>query len=110
MEVYDVVVCGGGFAGTAAALSAAREGAKVLLIEYNNCLGGAAAECLVNPFMPYWTRGDDGNRLLLSSGIFRRFSIVSPSIIVFLILSILKKFIVSSISVYLIITFILKKN
>ena len=70
MEVYDVVVCGGGFAGTAAALSAAREGAKVLLIEYNNCLGGAAAECLVNPFMPYWTRGDDGNRLLLSSGIF----------------------------------------
>ena len=27
---YDVIVVGGGFAGTAAAVSAAREGAKVL--------------------------------------------------------------------------------
>ena len=29
---YDVIVVGGGFAGTAAAVSAAREGAKVLLL------------------------------------------------------------------------------
>ena len=69
MSKYDVIVCGGGFAGSAAALSAAREGAKVLLIEYNNCLGGAAAECLVNPFMPYHTH-KDGKLLLLSDGLF----------------------------------------
>ena len=30
---YDVVVCGGGFAGVSAALSAKRQGASVLLIE-----------------------------------------------------------------------------
>ncbi len=36
----DVVVCGGGPAGIAAAISAARAGAKVQLIERQNCLGG----------------------------------------------------------------------
>ena len=37
---YDVVVCGGGTAGTAAAVAAARGGAKTLLIERNGALGG----------------------------------------------------------------------
>lgn len=37
---YDVVVCGGGPAGIAAALSAAREGLRVILIEAGGCLGG----------------------------------------------------------------------
>ena len=37
---YEVVVCGGGPAGVAAAISAARSGAKTLLIEMNACLGG----------------------------------------------------------------------
>ena len=32
---YDVVVCGGGFAGFGAACAAAREGANVILIERN---------------------------------------------------------------------------
>lgn len=36
----DVVVCGGGPAGVAAALAAARSGAKTLLIEVHGCLGG----------------------------------------------------------------------
>ncbi len=36
----DVVVCGGGPAGVAAALAAARAGAKTLLIEVHGCLGG----------------------------------------------------------------------
>ncbi len=39
-EQYDVIVCGGGPAGFAAAMSAARNGAEVLLIERNGCLGG----------------------------------------------------------------------
>ena len=42
---YDVIVVGGGFAGTAAAVSAAREGAKVLLLEKSGFLGGAAGNC-----------------------------------------------------------------
>lgn len=36
----DVVVCGGGPAGIAAAISASRAGAKTLLIENHGCLGG----------------------------------------------------------------------
>ncbi|WP_081721998.1 FAD-dependent oxidoreductase [Geminisphaera colitermitum] len=36
----DVFVCGGGPAGVAAAISAAREGASVTLVEAHGCLGG----------------------------------------------------------------------
>jgi hypothetical protein len=39
-ESADVIVCGGGPAGVAAALTAARAGAKVNLIEVHGCLGG----------------------------------------------------------------------
>ena len=70
MKRYDLAVIGGGFAGVAAALAAARAGARVLLVEKSNCLGGAAVNCLVNPFMRYWTE-IDGARVDLSAGIFR---------------------------------------
>ena len=70
MKKYDVVVVGGGFAGVAAALAARRTGAEVLIVEKNGCLGGAATECLVNPFMPYSTV-IDGKRVPLSAGIFK---------------------------------------
>lgn len=43
----DVVVCGGGPAGTAAAIAAARHGAQVLLLERHGCLGGLATGGLV---------------------------------------------------------------
>ena len=71
MKKYDVAVIGGGFAGVAAALAAAREGAKVILIDKSNCLGGAAVNCLVNPFMPNRTR-INGEETELSAGIFAK--------------------------------------
>jgi len=69
MKKYDLIVAGGGFAGTAAAISAARMGASVLIVEKSNCLGGAAVNCLVNPFMNYFTKKE--NRIFsLNRGIF----------------------------------------
>lgn len=37
---FDVIICGGGPAGVAAAIEAGRSGAKTMLIENNGCLGG----------------------------------------------------------------------
>ncbi len=70
MKKYDVAVIGGGFSGVAAALAAAREGSKVLIVEKGNAFGGAAVNCLVNPFMPY-TAKIDGEIVNLASGIFQ---------------------------------------
>ncbi len=47
----DVLVCGGGPAGACAAIAAARNGARVLVVERGNCLGGMATRGLVGPFM-----------------------------------------------------------
>ena len=69
MRKYELVVVGGGFAGVAAAIAAARAGVDVLLVDKSNCLGGAAVTCLVSPFMPYSTV-IDGERVDLSAGIF----------------------------------------
>ena len=49
---YDVFVAGGGPAGTAAAVCAARLGARVLLVEATGCLGGMGTSGLVNAFDP----------------------------------------------------------
>ncbi len=69
MNQYDVIVVGGGFAGVAAALSAARADLQVLIIEQANCFGGAAANCLVLPFMRNTTK-INGVTKQLSGGIF----------------------------------------
>jgi hypothetical protein len=60
---YDVIVAGGGLAGAAAAMAAAREGANVLIIEKYGFLGGMATAGLVNPFMPYclWKGVSEGS-------------------------------------------------
>ena len=47
----DVLVAGGGSAGVAAAVSAARAGAKTVLVEKNTFLGGVATGGLVTPMM-----------------------------------------------------------
>ena len=70
MKIYDIIVAGGGFAGTCAAIAAARRGKKVLLVERYNALGGAAVYDLVNPFMKYFTWDSDRRMILLSDGIF----------------------------------------
>lgn len=48
---YDVIVAGSGPAGTAAAVMAGRMGAKVLIIEWNNAIGGISTSGL----MSHWT-------------------------------------------------------
>ena len=66
----DVLVVGGGCAGVAAAASAARHGAKVLLAEKNTCLGGIATAGLVGPFMTCFS--PKGNRQVIK-GLFEEF-------------------------------------
>ena len=53
METFDVIVLGGGSSGMMAALSAAREGANVLLIEKNGMLGGTNTTAMVCPLMTF---------------------------------------------------------
>jgi len=58
---YDLVVAGGGPAGAAAAISAARLGAKVLLVDATGCMGGMGTSGLVVAFDPM----SDGERPLV---------------------------------------------
>lgn len=71
MKKYDLIVVGGGFAGCSAALSAARQGMSVLLTDSGNALGGTTVNCLVIPFMRYWTN-IDGERYDLCTGNFAK--------------------------------------
>ena len=48
MMKYDLIVCGGGPAGAAAALAAASGGLRTALVERFGCLGGMASAGLVN--------------------------------------------------------------
>jgi hypothetical protein len=47
-QSYDLVVCGGGVTGFAAAVAAARRGLKVAIMERFGCLGGVVTSCGVN--------------------------------------------------------------
>ena len=57
-ESYDVIVIGGGTAGSAAAIASAMEGACTLIVERNSYLGGSASGGQVTPMMH---NGIDGN-------------------------------------------------
>ncbi|MBE7462606.1 MAG: FAD-dependent oxidoreductase [Planctomycetes bacterium] len=64
---FDVTVVGGGPAGIGAALGAARQGARVALIERHAVLGGMGTAALVNNFCPaHW----DGRRFIIG-GVFQ---------------------------------------
>ena len=62
---YDVVVCGAGVAGVAAAMAAARMGAKTAVIEKQCLLGGLATSGLIYIYLPLC----DGNGKQLAFGL-----------------------------------------
>ncbi len=62
-EEYDVVVAGGGLSGVCAAIAAAREGAKAILLEAGSALGGMATLGLV----PAWCGVHNGQDIIHSS-------------------------------------------
>ncbi len=67
---WDVIVVGGGPAGCSAAIAAAREGARTLLVEATGALGGMGTSGLV----PAWCPFTDGERIIyagLAETIFR---------------------------------------
>ena len=71
-KVYDVIVAGGGLAGCCAAVSAAKQGMRVRLIERYGFLGGMATAGLVNPFMPYNTYNNKGEPVTVNNaGLFK---------------------------------------
>lgn len=54
----DICVVGAGPAGIAAALTAARDGKKVFIVESQGCFGGAATSAFVPAFMPFHNGGE----------------------------------------------------
>ncbi len=64
-DQYDVVVCGGGVAGSAAAIAAQRSGAKTLLLEKEYALGGLATLGLIVIYLPLC----DGDGVQMTGGI-----------------------------------------
>lgn len=61
-ERFDVVVVGGGAGGVAAAIGAARMGARTLLVERYGFLGGAATNALVLSYCGFFAAGDPAVR------------------------------------------------
>ncbi|MBI2441827.1 MAG: FAD-dependent oxidoreductase [Lentisphaerae bacterium] len=52
----DVLICGGGPAGTAASIAAARQGARCFLVEQQGCLGGVGTNALVGTWLGSFSR------------------------------------------------------
>ena len=68
---YDVVVCGGGPSGCAAALAARREGLSVLVVEGQGQLGGMATSGLVSQ----WLGGRNQKGEWVVGGLFREIAL-----------------------------------
>lgn len=76
---YDVIMVGGGPAGCTAAASAAREGAKTLLIEATGSLGGMGTSGLV----PAWCPFSDKEKVIyrgMAQTVFERSKALSPHV------------------------------
>lgn len=63
---YDVIVAGGGPAGITAAIAAARNGARTLLVERYGFLGGQSTIALVYPWMSF--HDPAGNQVIAGIG------------------------------------------
>ncbi len=70
LEARQLVVCGGGPAGCAAALAAARQGLNVLLVEGQGQLGGMGTSGLVS----HWLGGRQAGGAWVVGGLFREMS------------------------------------
>jgi len=76
---WDVIVVGGGPAGCTAAIAAAREGAKTLLVEQTQSLGGSGTTALV----PAWCPFTDQKQIIyrgLAEKIFRASQLSTPHV------------------------------
>lgn len=71
LDSHDVIVVGGGPAGCSAALSAARTGRSVLLIEGQSQLGGMGTSGLVS----HWLGGRKADGSWVVGGLFRQLSL-----------------------------------
>ena len=72
-DKYDIIVCGGGPSGIAAALSASQRGCRTLLIEKYGFCGGMATAALVNPFSGHeYTTADGTKNGSLIGGVFKQ--------------------------------------
>jgi hypothetical protein len=65
----DVLVAGGGSAGIAAAVAAARSGARTLLVEWHGTLGGMATAALVHSVCGLYLLRDDPDAVAANPGI-----------------------------------------
>jgi hypothetical protein len=68
-EVFDVAVIGGGSAGLAAALAAAREGARTVLIERHGYLGGMGTASLVHTFCGLYLLREEPGAVFANPGL-----------------------------------------
>lgn len=63
-KVCDIAVVGGGAAGVMAAVCVARQGARVVLIEAENCLGGTRTVAAVDTFYGFFSRSTPQKRIV----------------------------------------------
>lgn len=65
----DVLVAGGGTAGLAAAVTASRQGARVVLVERNGFLGGMGTSALVHTLCGLYVVREDGQLEVANEGV-----------------------------------------
>ncbi len=73
-QTWEVIVVGGGCAGIAASVAAARNGAKTLLLERHGFLGGMATAALVHSLCGLYELRDEPGAAFANTGLAREFA------------------------------------